>query len=61
FKTLEQLVSYFGADRTIAVIREISKLYESTFRGTAEEAHRFFQTHPPKGEFVIVIEGKKIP
>ena len=60
-KTLEQLVSYFGADRTIAVIREISKLYESTFRGTAEEAHRFFQTHPPKGEFVIVIEGKKIP
>ena len=60
-KTLEQLVSYFGADRTIAVIREISKLYESTFRGTAEEAHRFFQTHPQKGEFVIVIEGKKIP
>ena len=58
-KTLEQIVTYFGSDRTIAVIREISKLYESTFRGTASEGLHFFQTQPPKGEFVIVIEGRK--
>jgi 16S rRNA (cytidine1402-2'-O)-methyltransferase len=60
-KTLEQLVQYFGAGRIIAVVREISKLYESTFRGTAAEGLQFFQSHPPKGEFVIVIEGKKTP
>jgi len=58
-KTLEQLVTYFGADRSIAVVREISKLYESTFRGNAQEGLDFFEAHPPKGEFVIVVEGLK--
>ena len=58
-KTLEQLVTYFGADRSIAVVREISKLYESTFRGSAQEGLDFFEAHPPKGEFVIVVEGVK--
>ena len=58
-KTLEQLVTYFGADRSIAVVREISKLYESTFRGNAQEGLDFFEAHPPKGEFVIVVEGVK--
>ena len=58
-KTLEQLVTYFGADRSIAVVREISKLYESTFRGTAQEGLDFFEVHPPKGEFVVVVEGVK--
>jgi|TARA_B110000438_G_scaffold264141_1_gene276590 16S rRNA (cytidine1402-2'-O)-methyltransferase len=58
-KTLEQLVTFFGANRSIAVVREISKLYESTFRGSAQEGLDFFEVHPPKGEFVIVIEGVK--
>tara|TARA_B100000795_G_scaffold59757_1_gene39806 strand:- start:326 stop:994 length:669 start_codon:yes stop_codon:yes gene_type:complete len=58
-KTLEQLVIFFGADRSIAVVREISKLYESTFRGNAQEGLDFFEAHPPKGEFVIVVEGLK--
>ena len=58
-KTLEQLVTYFGADRSIAVVREISKLYESTFRGNAQEGLDFFEAHPPKGEFVIIVEGLK--
>jgi 16S rRNA (cytidine1402-2'-O)-methyltransferase len=58
-KTLEQLVSFFGANRSIAVVREISKLYESTFRGSAQEGLDFFEAHPPKGEFVIVVEGVK--
>ena len=58
-KTLEQLVTFFGADRSIAVVREISKLYESTFRGNAQEGLDFFEAHPPKGEFVIIVEGLK--
>ncbi len=60
-KTLDQLRIHFGADRSLAVVREISKLYESTFRGTIEEGLQFFQSHPPKGEFVIVVAGKKNP
>ena len=58
-KTLEQLVTFFGANRSIAVVREISKLYESTFRGSTQEGLYFFEAHPPKGEFVIVVEGVK--
>lgn len=60
-KTLDQLRIHFGADRSLAVVREISKLYESTFRGTIEEGLQFFQSHPSKGEFVIVVAGKKNP
>jgi 16S rRNA (cytidine1402-2'-O)-methyltransferase len=58
-KLFDQMIPLFGRDRKLAVVREISKLYESTFRGSIEEAISFFQDHSPKGEFVIVIEGVK--
>ncbi len=58
-KLFDQMIPIFGANRKLAVVREISKLYESTFRGSIEEAISFFQDHSPKGEFVIVIEGVK--
>jgi len=53
------MIPIFGGNRKLAVVREISKLYESTFRGSIGEAISFFQDHSPKGEFVIVIEGVK--
>jgi len=59
-KLLEQMIPIFGAQRKIAIVRELSKLYESTFRGTLEEAFDFFSTKSPKGEFVIVVEGIKL-
>lgn len=43
------------SDRPIAVCRELTKLYEETFRGTAAEALERFTE--PRGEFVIVIAG----
>ena len=58
-KTLGQMVPYFGSTRRLAVVREISKKFESNFRGSLEAAIDFFESHPPKGEFVIVVEGKK--
>ena len=58
-KLFDQMVPFFGAARSVAVVRELSKLYESTFRGTLAEAHTFFSEHKPKGEFVIVVEGFK--
>ena len=58
-KLFDQMVPFFGAARSVAVVRELSKLYESTFRGTLAEAHIFFSEHKPKGEFVIVVEGFK--
>ena len=53
------MIPCFGTDRSVAVVRELSKLYENTFRGTLTEALTFFSEHKPKGEFVIVVEGFK--
>ena len=58
-KTLQQFVEYFGADRKVSVSREISKMFEETIRGAAVEVLLHFEHKQPKGEFVIVVEGKK--
>lgn len=57
-KTLTQFVDYFGADRSISVSRELTKLYEETIRGTAEEVLQHYTEKPAKGEIVIVVSGK---
>lgn len=56
-KTLSQFQEHFGFDRYISISRELTKLYEETFRGTLLEAVEYFQEHVPKGEFVIVVSG----
>lgn len=58
-KTLTNFVDYFGADRPVTVSRELTKLYEETVRGTAEEVLKHFTEKPPKGEIVIIVGGKK--
>ena len=58
-KTLQQFVEYFGADRKVSVSREISKMFEETIRGATVEVVLHFEHKKPKGEFVIVVEGKK--
>ncbi|AKA34907.1 16S rRNA (cytidine(1402)-2'-O)-methyltransferase [Flagellimonas lutaonensis] len=58
-KTLGQFVEHFGADRRVSVSRELTKLYEETIRGTISEVLQHFMENPPKGEFVIVVEGRK--
>lgn len=57
-KTLTQFVEYFGAERKVSVSREISKVYEETVRGTIAEVIEHFTANEPRGEFVIVLEGK---
>jgi 16S rRNA (cytidine1402-2'-O)-methyltransferase len=56
-KTLNQLIDFFGPERAVSVSRELSKMYEETFRGTHIEANEYFSLHIPKGEFVICLEG----
>jgi len=58
-KTLTQFAEYFGKDRQISVSRELTKMYEETVRGTVTEVIEYFTIKPPKGEFVIVVGGKK--
>ena len=57
--TLSYLMDVFG-DRKIAVCRELTKLYEEIFRGNLSGAIQNFVNNKPRGEFVLVLEGKKI-
>jgi 16S rRNA (cytidine1402-2'-O)-methyltransferase len=57
-KALEQIVAICGTERQIAVSREISKKFEETVRGSAQEVLEHFQKNEPRGEFVMVIAGK---
>lgn len=56
-KCLEQLAETFGAERRVAVVREITKKFEESVRGTIAEVVDHFRENEPKGEFVIVVEG----
>lgn len=58
-KTLTQFCEYFGEDRSLSVSRELTKLFEETVRGTAQEVLAHYTGKPPKGEIVIVVSGKK--
>ena len=54
-KTLNQFLSYFETKRRISVVRELTKKYETQFRGTIPDAITYFNENKPKGEFVISI------
>lgn len=56
-KCLEQIAEVMGAERRVAVVREITKRFEQTVRGTVAEVIAHFKEHEPKGEFVIVVAG----
>jgi len=57
-KTLNLFLNFMGENRRVSVSREISKKFEETLRGTIPELISHFENKPPKGEFVMVIEGK---
>lgn len=57
--TLSFLLNNLG-DRKIAVCRELTKLYEEIYRGTISESIDYFQVNKPRGEFVLIIEGRRI-
>lgn len=55
--TLRDLRDTFGPERRIALCRELTKLYEEIRRTTLGQAVEWYEAHPPKGEFVLVVEG----
>ena len=58
-KTLTQFSEYFGAEREVAVCREISKLHEECVRGTLAEVIEHFNANEPRGEIVVILKGKE--
>ncbi|MEG1413968.1 MAG: 16S rRNA (cytidine(1402)-2'-O)-methyltransferase [Mucinivorans sp.] len=58
-KTLEQFAEIFGVERQVSVSREISKKFEETIRGTLGSIVEHFTTTAPRGEIVIVLDGRR--
>lgn len=58
-KTITELVPILG-NRKLTVVKELTKLHENVFLTTLEEALDYYQENEPRGEFVLVIEGKKL-
>ena len=56
-KTLQQFADVFGGDREASVVREISKLHNTTHNGSLSELVDFFTATAPRGEIVIVVAG----
>lgn len=59
--TLADMRDAFGADRKIALARELTKVHEEILRFTLDEAVKYYEETTPRGEYVIVIEGAKEP
>lgn len=55
--TLRDLSEAFGAERRISLCRELTKLHEEVRRMTLGEAAAYYDEQPPRGEFVLIVEG----
>ena len=56
-RTLEDMKNAFGGDRKISLCRELTKIHEQVLRTDFDGAIEYFTETPPKGEFVLVIDG----
>lgn len=57
-RTLAELAQVFGMDRRISICKELTKRYEHVFLTTLGEAQDYYAVNEPRGEYVLVIEGK---
>ena len=56
--TLNDMYEVLG-ERNIAVVKELTKIHETVFKTTFTNALAYFNENPPRGEYVLIIEGKK--
>ena len=57
-KTLKQMMDFMGDNRQCCVVRELTKIFETFQRGKITELLNHYEKNPPKGEIVIILEGK---
>lgn len=57
--TLGDFCKTFGEDRQIAVIKELTKIHETVFHFTLKQAAEYFNENQPRGEYVLILSGKK--
>ena len=56
-KTLQELLEVLG-DRRLSICRELTKKFETVMETTLEDAVRFYGEQEPRGEYVLVLEGR---
>lgn len=56
-KTLKELYEVLG-NRTVTIVKELTKKYETIWRTTLSEAAAIFEVQEPRGEFVLLLEGR---
>ena len=56
-RTLDDMYKIFG-DRSITIVKEITKIHESVMKTTLSDAIKHFEQAIPKGEYVLVLAGK---
>jgi 16S rRNA (cytidine1402-2'-O)-methyltransferase len=57
-ESLEDILSILG-DRRICVAREMTKMFEEYWRGNVSRAVEHFKSQPPRGEFTLVVDGRR--
>ena len=57
--TLEDMKNTFGAERRISLCRELTKKNEEVLRLTLSDAVEYYNENAPRGEYVIIVEGKQ--
>src|SRR5262249_54932764 len=60
-RTIDDLVGACGGDRQVAVARELTKIYESVWRGSLADTRVQLRTTTPRGEYAIVLQGAPPP
>lgn len=59
-QTLQELSKVLGEERVIGITRELTKKHEEVFQTTLSGALAYYQKIAPRGEYVLIIEGKSI-
>ena len=59
-KTLKDLREAVGGSRRLTICRELTKKYETAWQTSLDEAVSRYEAEEPKGEFVLVLEGKSL-
>ena len=59
--TLDDLTAAFGGERRISLCRELTKLHEEVIRTTLDGARAMYAEQPPRGEYVLVLDGAPEP
>lgn len=60
-RTVDDLAAACGGERRVALARELTKLHEEVWRGTLADAAAHLAEVPPRGEYVMVLEGAPAP